>query len=389
MSGLCRIVGVLLAASSAAMACVNTTYSRSEERRITNDLVYVILGSFADHGEAFYTDQVARNLKKLEADPKDVEARNDLAVAYLKLKKYDLAVTELDRIEAEVPGRYRTHANLGVLYKKKGLYTKAAHHIDRSLQIKPGGHLGLGDYYKKMAQYLQAVSARIGDDALIENNFLGVPYADGPEASAKEANKTYLINLIKADRHFADGLLALGDVLFVEGDLQLAWRAYERAKRLDHPNRDVIYKRLETLQQRWHREREGLDGYVVENKRALTRLFGEEQRAADAWVEKFQLVESEVIQAGQLATFDRVLSLMDEQGVARPVVNASGLVRGKASRSDGFGGTAFFLVAAAVLLLGGMLLIVAVGWWLFRKGGLDRVLAWIGLQRRTHEPPMP
>ena len=92
---------------------------------------------------------------RLKKDPEDIEARNDLAAALMKLKRYGEAETDLLRIDSEHPDRYKTHANLGVLYKKTREFAKAAAHTKKALEIKPEGHLGLGDYYLRMLEWRQ------------------------------------------------------------------------------------------------------------------------------------------------------------------------------------------------------------------------------------------
>ena len=137
-------------------ACINTTYSREEEKQLTGDLLRLITGQFAQHGPAFYTNEVTALTAKLVDSPDDVEARNDLAAAHLKLGEYETALKLFDEIEKSHPGRYRTQANLGVLRKKMGDFDVAAKHIENSLKIKPEGHLGLGDYYLKMLRWMEA-----------------------------------------------------------------------------------------------------------------------------------------------------------------------------------------------------------------------------------------
>ena len=145
-------------------ACINTTYSRHDEKAITNDLGHLIIGAFAHHGEAFYRHEIKRCLKILETSPKDFDARNDLGAAYTKVKNYEAAVTAFTENEKLHAGRYETASNFGVLYKKMERFDLAETYIEKALEIKPGGHMGLGDYYLKMIRYRKQVAAnRSGD----------------------------------------------------------------------------------------------------------------------------------------------------------------------------------------------------------------------------------
>jgi tetratricopeptide (TPR) repeat protein len=207
---------LLAAACSSCARLHHTTYSREEEKQLTGDLLKLITGQFAQHGPAFYTNEVTTLTAKLMESPDDVEARNDLAAAQLKMGEYETALTLFDEIEKSHPGRYRTQANLGVLRKKMGDFDVAAKHIENSLKIKPEGHLGLGDYYLKMLRWMKEVES-LGDPGPAKN-FLGVSYSAGPKATvaSKDFNREHIVTLIKADWHFADAMLVLGDALFVE-----------------------------------------------------------------------------------------------------------------------------------------------------------------------------
>lgn len=56
----------------------------------------------------------------LELQPADFSGRIDRAAALLKLQRYAEAESLLLQTEKDSPGKYKTHANLGVLYKKMG-----------------------------------------------------------------------------------------------------------------------------------------------------------------------------------------------------------------------------------------------------------------------------
>ena len=138
----CALVTVLTlfcSLSPPSFACINTSYSRAEEQLITDNLAQLIIGAFPHHGRAFYEHEVSRNQALLEKDPDDFVARNDLASAYTKLQKWDLALEHFEENERLHPGRYETASNLGVLYKKKGEYETAAAASPRNQTGRPYG----------------------------------------------------------------------------------------------------------------------------------------------------------------------------------------------------------------------------------------------------------
>ncbi|MCF6335425.1 MAG: tetratricopeptide repeat protein, partial [Spirochaetales bacterium] len=149
------IPAFLLAISIAPppLACINTTYSRADETEITDQLGHLIIGAFAHHGPDFYEAEVARCQRILLKKADDFDARNDLGAAFSKLEKWKLSLETFEENERRHPGRYETASNMGVMYKKREEFELAAQFIEKALKIKPGGHMGLGDYYLKMIRW--------------------------------------------------------------------------------------------------------------------------------------------------------------------------------------------------------------------------------------------
>lgn len=351
-----------------APACINTTYSGEEEKQLTGDLLRLITGQFAQHGPAFYTNEVTTLTAKLAETRDDVEARNDLAAAHLKLGEYEVALGLFDEIEKTHPGRYRTQANLGVLRKKMGDFDLAAKHIEKSLKIKPEGHLGLGDYYLKMLHWKEEAAAlsraaeALGPDASRmakkpKANFLGVLYASGPEAivAHPDFNREYIETLIKADRHFADAMVALGDALFVEGNLELAMRAYVRAADdLHHPAGSVIYDRIHDIHDVWVKEADARNGYIVRPTFHMTHQAGMEFREAADWLSRFQETEAQMIQRGETVDFASVKAEMKALGVPEPAYLTIGVIKGTKSDFTVFTlvvGLVFFVILPCLALM--------------------------------------
>ncbi len=308
--------------------CANTSYSIKEERQITNELVYIIYGEFAHHGKAFWKAEVKRNKAILSRNPQAYESRNDLAVAYIKLAMWDQALAEFSIIQRQKPDLYKTLSNLGVLYKKMGLYKMAYKHLKKALRIKKEGHMGLGNYYLQMAQWLSK-KADLPNGEKMKVNFLGIPYAKGPKAyrNNKRISKKYIITLIKNDRHFADALFVLGDILFYELEYQLAIRAYYRAYQLNkHPyateRMKKAYNRLSRKLQEYPRR---ITNSVVYTKG--NTLFKDESDKARRWVEAFEETEARLTNSHSRPSFKLVKRAMKKRGLKHQVIHGKSLMR--------------------------------------------------------------
>ena len=138
------------------LSCVNTSYSRLDEKAINGELIDIILGQFPHRGKVFYQNDINVKEPKIKHKPLNFELRNDIAVAYLKLEQWPQALAHFNINEKQFPQRYKTQANLGVMYKKMGEFDKAAFHLKKSLEIKAQGHMGLGDYYLKMIHWTKS-----------------------------------------------------------------------------------------------------------------------------------------------------------------------------------------------------------------------------------------
>ncbi len=359
------------------LACINTTYSRTDEVEITSDLGYLIIGAFAHHGPAFYENEVKRCLKLLADDPQHFEARNDLGAAYTKLGMWEKAQAAFERNEELHPARYETASNLGVMYKKMGEYAEAESWIRKSLQLKPGGHMGLGDYYLLMIQWQQQkgqsletenagggeardADADANETATPIKNFLGVHYAAGSAATAKVANKEYVVTLIKNDISFSDAYLVLGDILFEEKNYQLALRAYHRASRLSleqnsQPHSFIAGKRQANVITTWQAEAQ--PGHVIEEGPGWYDQLEDEVAAAAEWLEEFQKVEAVFIEKGLDVSFLNLKPEVEKQGFAKPRLLEAVYYEGTEADGDVFFRSIvvvglFAAVGSVVVLLG-------------------------------------
>ncbi|MCJ8330041.1 MAG: hypothetical protein HRT89_23785 [Lentisphaeria bacterium] len=293
-------------ALSSVSACVSTSYSVEEESIISNDLGYLLLGKIPSHSKKFYEQQLKIQSLILKRSPDNVIARNDRAVALLKLTRWDEAIKELETVQSIKKDLYNTHVNLGIIYKKTGNYKKSAWHIEKSLQIKPAGHLGLGDNYLRMIVWKSKSRP--------QKNFLGINYNEGPQGLRDDmrVNKQYLINLLKADRHFSDVYLVLGDQLVLEENYQLAIRSYHHAIKLKHHKKDLILERIEGIYTIWNNELR--NEYIIEDYQLTAKYIDLELDHAASWLNSFKLQESKLVLSGKTQpVFSRTLRAMNKK----------------------------------------------------------------------------
>ncbi|MCM8540685.1 MAG: tetratricopeptide repeat protein [Lentisphaeraceae bacterium] len=342
-----RIASVLLKSFLLLLllSCVNTSYSRLDEVAINDELVDIILGQFPHHGKAFYENEIKIKEAKLIETPNDFELRNDIAVAYLKLAKWKDALFHFDLNENKYPSKYKTHANLGVMYKKMGEYEKAAFHIKKSLEIKPEGHMGLGDYYLKMIEWKHNYT----QDQ--KTNFLGIPYNDSAH-TAKVANKEYVITLIKNDYQFIDAYLVLGDILFEEKNYQLALRAYMRARTVNEQEKfgDIGFKAYHKMTHTVNQIKKNKGKWQVIDTLRYRSQLEKEIENAELWLGEFQKTEKQLIANNETISFEKVRESMEENGYSKPQIMEAVVFKGLEYDPTTSAIFAFFLIIITTLL---------------------------------------
>ena len=81
-------------------------------------------------------------LKAVELNPKDPDARLNLAYAYERQGRTDEAISQYQKAVELNSGNSIAHNNLGVLYDRKGLYEEAIREFETALQIDPKSTTG-------------------------------------------------------------------------------------------------------------------------------------------------------------------------------------------------------------------------------------------------------
>jgi len=361
------------------LACLWDSRTLQEEIEINPDLFDLITGQFPSHSTAYYEARVKRLEPLIKKNPKNLEAKNDLAVAYIRLKQYKDAEKTLLELHKEKPGEYKYLSNLGVLYKKMEDFDKSIKYTNSALKISPEGHLGLGDWYVRMIKWRKNLKKLEGKAPT--KNFLVWDYKrfnessedyskrkekewavwnqlekENPEASKPQTKsletfvelidgnydwpevrsayvKTqmeYLKKLIKADRHFSDAYVTLGDLqlrmklhVFSPGSYEssnFALWAYLRAIELGHPAPEEINRRVDAIFNRMKEltkpEDSGYSQVTFEGRESTMKKIKEGMGKANAWVEHFHKVEAELVRGGkgdtvQIAEVEAILKERD------------------------------------------------------------------------------
>ncbi|GMV89855.1 MAG: hypothetical protein AMXMBFR81_27860 [Chthonomonas sp.] len=139
-----------------APACIWDYDTIKMERSRFPSALELITGKFLRHSPEFYRWRIEDRLKKLETDPNDVRALDDLAAAYDKTGQHERAIEVARSIEKIQPGRYETAANLGTFLIHAGRLEEGLEHIERAIEINPDAHFGREVVQKQLVEYVLA-----------------------------------------------------------------------------------------------------------------------------------------------------------------------------------------------------------------------------------------
>lgn len=228
-----------------AWACLWDRDTLLMERQRFPDAFELITGKFLRHSKPYYEWRVSDRLKKLSLDPNRLEYYDDLAVAYDKLGKHELAIQTILKKDRLRPGLYETIANLGTFKIHSGDLAEGLKDIERAIEINTDAHFGREGYQKLLVEYviehrvdgkltlpivpISANGSRPPD--FVEYVMRGKPHEER-EAEIARAVKGVL-GMMRFGNHASPVLLeALGNILLasgIEDAKQLAARAYLKA----------------------------------------------------------------------------------------------------------------------------------------------------------------
>lgn len=317
-------VAVTALAGTAWSLCIWDTDTIRDELQTKANEFDLIAGQFPHHSKGYYEARVKAAEAALAKDATSIAARNDLAVALLKLGRFEESLEQFTTIETQEPGRYETRSNLGVLHKKWGKYSEAADYTAKALAIKPSGHLGLGNFYLKMLRWQadrKANPATVPAKSYLGYDYNGSMWRLFPAKATKEQRAAHVERikaLVRSDRTFADGLFVLGDYYHTRWDLNLALWSYSRALQLGHPNKAAVNARISKIFKHWH-EATRHRGGKVQDQATTVRAIQAKLTEYGTWQTKFEALEAEMIAAKGLSAVDfaKVEAELKDRGVER------------------------------------------------------------------------
>lgn len=102
-----------------------------------------------------FRDAITFYSKSLAQSPWHVPMRNNLAMTYAEMAKYDLAIVNYQKAIEQDDSYPNTHHNLANTYKTIGKYKQAEEEYYQALKIDPSfyfSYFGLADLYEKMGE---------------------------------------------------------------------------------------------------------------------------------------------------------------------------------------------------------------------------------------------
>lgn len=124
-------------------ACMQTGGTTIHGGRATvspYELLLLQLRQSIDESPEMHLDRLIRGGRLKPAD--DLSEKEIQGVEEVLMGDYDLAISIFTEIEADIPGRYATAANLGTVYELKGELEPALQWISEGIRRNPESHLG-------------------------------------------------------------------------------------------------------------------------------------------------------------------------------------------------------------------------------------------------------
>ena len=169
-------LGILVLAPIPLRACLNDRDTASNAAQGLPEVRAVIVGRFDRNPPLYYEMRLKRVAEAIAADPRDLAAYDDAAVACDRLGRFDEAIAWMDqkrvRLERADPADpvtkehwYRYHANVGTHRAHRwlkngadrsrlGEMKTARDHIARALAIKPDAHFGREAYQLRAMDWI-------------------------------------------------------------------------------------------------------------------------------------------------------------------------------------------------------------------------------------------
>jgi hypothetical protein len=139
-----------------ASACLWDNDTLMMERMRFPGTLDVITGKFPRHSRAFYEWRLRDRLPKIDGTPATRMYIDDVAVAFDKTGRGDMAILAMVLKEQIAPGEYETSANLGTFLFHRGDFEAGLPFIEQALRINPKAHFGREEYQKLLVEYVIA-----------------------------------------------------------------------------------------------------------------------------------------------------------------------------------------------------------------------------------------
>lgn len=315
---LARFAVVLSLFTTPARACLWDEDTLIDEQRGLPEVAAILAGKWERHSLFFYEQRVAAMTVLLAAEPNNLDAYDNLAVAYDKLGDSRKAIGIILKKDAIKPGEYKTLANLGTFYLHAGDVEPGIAYIKKALAVNPDAHFGREKYQLMIAEFLRDAKAR--PEMLDYGSFLlpelnpqwhanygpTAGTADGKGSIGERLPINVSLGRVKDKPKVDKGIIgvvgiirfgsannphlfmALGDLLAARGDPYLAYRAYRRSFDYGHPRPEMAKRRMEEMRSR-SEDKSGFDDATIDRERA----------EGEAWTVAYQAFEDDLVRAGK------------------------------------------------------------------------------------------
>jgi tetratricopeptide (TPR) repeat protein len=299
------------------LACIWDTDTIDDELRGVPDGLTLVTGRWFRHSPAYYTKRLNELPARLESNPEDLEAYDDLAVAYERLGDRPKAIEVMSR-KFQALGRrpskehlYRYHANLGTFLAHSGRLAEGRAEIEKALAINPEAHFGREHFQVDLLSYMIAVKDRPElwkeHDAL---SFAGYAFTDRsghqvvedshstPTAGTRPVEWKEAYTAIGAILRYGgvespELYRILGDLFLVHGDLNLAWWSFQHAIEKKHPASALLGDAVRRIE--WHWQHAGY------RQVPTLDLYRKVRQEADSWAGAFDDLETEWTRKEEMA----------------------------------------------------------------------------------------
>ncbi|UCD85487.1 MAG: tetratricopeptide repeat protein [Deltaproteobacteria bacterium] len=196
--------------------------------------VLLLLAFWAIQRNTVWKDEFTLWSDSVKKSPDKVRPYNNLGIAYKRKGMYDEAIRAYQKVISIDPDHANAHTNLGLVYAKKGKYEEAIREYHKAIVIDPAyveAHVNLGNTYAIKGMYDEAVqefekALRIKPDSAKTYMNLGIAYAE--QGMYDEAIKAYQ-RTIFLEPDFFEAYGNLGNAYSFMGMYDKAIREYHKA----------------------------------------------------------------------------------------------------------------------------------------------------------------